>query len=151
MKMQTKAVCVLLSALMLLNILPRDVYTVGSGAVEQAESTDIALPAETEVTAVGEVVSKRTANTKTVWMSDGSYRLVQYASDVHYEANGEWHEYDNSLTLSSASSETVSVNGVSQETTPYFKAASNPGGLKFGQSAATNVLSFVESDNHRVE
>lgn len=48
-----------------------------------------------------EVISERTADTKTFRRVDGTYVLAVYDSNVHYEDNGEWKEIDNSLMLDS--------------------------------------------------
>ena len=92
---------------MVLYLVPAEVYSLKTSAAEPTinniVSTDNVLSTETaEVTALGEDISKRTASTKTIRMSDGSYRLVQYANEVHYEDDGEWVEYDNSLSLSAS-------------------------------------------------
>ena len=61
------------------------------GEVSETESTD-----ETEI--VSEIEDMRTEYTKYFRMSDGSYMAAQYAQPVHFEKNGEWMEYDCSLT-----------------------------------------------------
>lgn len=54
-----------------------------------------------------EVVSERTADTKTFRRVDGTYVLAVYDSDVHYNRNGEWIEIDNSLTQDSKTDSVV--------------------------------------------
>ena len=150
MKSFARIISVFLSMLMVLYVIPAEVYSLKTGATELAidniEATDNVLSTEAaKVTALGEDISKRTASSKTIRMSDGSYRLVQYASDVHYEDNGEWVEYDNSLSLSSASSSgTVTMGGITAGEPIGYQAASNPSGLKFGQSTTGSVMSFSE-------
>ncbi len=139
MKIFSKVLCVFLSVLMVMYLVPNDVY---AKLAVSAETIDADSIVSQEVTAVGEVVSARTASTKTIRMSDGSYRLVQYANEVHYKDEGEWLEYDNSLSLTA--SENVTLDNVSESEAPVFTTASNPGGLKFGQSTADKVLSFSD-------
>ena len=50
---------------------------------------------------VFEVTDKRTANTKTFHLSDGTYYVAQYVTDVHYmDENNVWQDIDNRLILS---------------------------------------------------
>ena len=146
MKLLSKSLCIVLSVLMMLYLIPNDVYMLRSSAEEAAILVDDTSSINaSDVTAIGEVVSNRTASTKTIRMSDGSYRLVQYASDVHYEDDGEWLEYDNSLSLSSASSSgAITMVGATANEPIGYQAASNPSGLKFGQSTTGNVISFSD-------
>lgn len=150
MKLFSKALCIFLSAVMLLYLIPNEAYNVVGSAAEQFAKADDATEPQAEVIALDEEISKRTASTKTIRMSDGSYRLVQYANDVHYEDNGEWVEYDNSLTLSTASTGDASLNGISKAEPPALKTADNPSGLKFGQSSSDKLVSFT-NDNKKLE
>lgn len=43
--------------------------------------------------------SKRTESAKQFKLTDGSYILATYGTPVHYEENGTWKEFDNTLTL----------------------------------------------------
>ncbi|MBO4366367.1 MAG: hypothetical protein J5843_01785, partial [Clostridia bacterium] len=56
-------------------------------------------PEETENAAfvLGEMRDNRTAHTKSFRMSDGSCVLADYAEAVHFEDNGNWTDYDNTL------------------------------------------------------
>lgn len=48
-----------------------------------------------------ELEGLRTADSKTYQLSDGSFKYVGYAEDVHYEdSNGKFYEIDNSITNS---------------------------------------------------
>lgn len=64
----------------------------GSSEVSGEEGS----PSEAAVI-LGELVEKRTADTKYYRMSDGTYQVLQYPQAVHYEAGGGWSEYDNTL------------------------------------------------------
>ncbi len=46
---------------------------------------------------LGEIAEKRTANSKTFRMSDGTLLAAVYPETVHYEEDGEWKEIDNRL------------------------------------------------------
>ncbi len=52
---------------------------------------------------LGEIISERTATSKTFRMSDGICVVAGYESAVHFPAeNGEWQDYDNTLVYSDA-------------------------------------------------
>ena len=47
---------------------------------------------------VGEIVEKRTADTKTFLLSNGSLQAITYNSNVHFKnSDDKWEDYDNSL------------------------------------------------------
>jgi len=149
MKGFARILSVFMCMLMVLYVIPAEVYSLKIGASELTsekieDTNNVLSTASTEVTALGEDVSKRTASSKTIRMSDGSYRLVQYANEVHYQDEGEWVEYDNSLSLSSNS---VILGESSNKDASVFVTTSNPTGLKFGQSTSGNVVSFAEGSN----
>ena len=52
---------------------------------------------EVEAVVVTELEHKRTADTKTFLMSDGSYLQAIYPEQVHYRENNEWVDIDNSF------------------------------------------------------
>jgi len=105
MKKSTKILSLILSVLTLLSVF--SVATPVFAAEVTSESTetidDMTISSEeTEETEQAEIVSEiedmRTEHTKYFRMSDGSYMAAQYAQPVHYEENGEWKEYDYSIT-----------------------------------------------------
>lgn len=52
----------------------------------------------TETDIINEVVSERTANSKTFLRADGTYEVAVYDTNIHFNDNGEWKEIDNSLS-----------------------------------------------------
>lgn len=77
----------------------------GETAAEEAESTDGAgsenelentEPASAQILA--EDTDKREESVKHFRMSDGTIQAAQYAVPVHFEQNGVWTDYDNTLT-----------------------------------------------------
>ncbi|MBQ3934620.1 MAG: hypothetical protein II715_02285, partial [Clostridia bacterium] len=56
---------------------------------EELQSADLAC-------VVGEVDWRRTYNTKTFRLSDGSFTLADYSHKVHFlDESGSWADYDN--------------------------------------------------------
>ena len=143
MKRMSKLIGVMLALLFVFYAIPMSVFESGkqsSITASAAElSTEKATTAETavvEVTAIDEITSLRTANSKTIRMSDGSYKLVQYGSAVHYEQNGVWHEYDNRLTAEDKVT-TADFNG--------YRINSSNIGVKLGANSSDKALSLSDS------
>ena len=105
-KMFSSALCIVLSFLMI-------VYAVPSSAVAYAieELTELLQTEETpaeelpeqsedkELDALFELEEMRTADTKYVRMSDGTYKALVYSGAVHeLDENGKYVEIDNSLS-----------------------------------------------------
>ena len=92
-----------LAFLMVFYLLPVTVFA----DMLDTEDADIEF-VQTEMTAspelendIFEVTDKRTANTKTFHLSDGTYYVAQYVTDVHYmDENNVWQDIDNRLILS---------------------------------------------------
>ncbi|MBQ8475101.1 MAG: DNRLRE domain-containing protein, partial [Clostridia bacterium] len=113
-KIFSSALCIILSFLMI-------VYAVPSSAVAYAieELTELFEAEDTlteefseqneekELDALFELEEMRTADTKYVRMSDGTYKALIYDGAVHeLDENGKYVEIDNSLTASSSDYET---------------------------------------------
>lgn len=81
------------------------------------------LPLDT-ADVVGEIEELRNESSKSFLLSDGSFSVATYDTDVHYQSeDGEWEEIDNSLT---ADQSTGDGNGFSnQEGRVRFKFAEN--------------------------
>lgn len=81
------------------------------------------LPLDT-ADVVGEIEELRNELSKSFLLSDGSFSVATYDTDVHYQSeDGEWEEIDNSLTADQSSRD---GNGFSnQEGRVRFKFAEN--------------------------
>ena len=95
--MKNKIIAVLLSVTLILGVMP-----VVSAQTSDKEIMQTAVNANTEKVEnepyiVGELVEKRTANTKSFLMSDRTVTAAQYNNSVHYKSNGKWENIDNSF------------------------------------------------------
>ena len=97
-----KFLSILLTVALCMQIVPITVFA-QSRSETDTESTVSATSdsiAEAEVPTpeiLAEEVSLREENVKHFRMSDGTVQAVQYAEPVHYEQDGVWLDYDNSL------------------------------------------------------
>ena len=107
-----KGVAIFLAVLFVTQIVPNRFYAAAGALMANAFSAEetpaFPVPVQEEEFAeepffdgqavvLGELEDKRTANTKYFRMSDGSFQALQYPQAVHYEADGTWMEYDNTL------------------------------------------------------
>ena len=73
------------------------------------------IPEEVEPEIISEITEKRQENTKYFLMSDGSFMAAQYSSPVHYlDDDGEWTDYNNSLSEAEATQEQSELFGESE-------------------------------------
>ncbi len=109
MKRTTKILSLILSVVTLLSVFSvatpvfaMEVTEATSESTENTEDNTVSEEVETEEATKAEIISEikedRTEYTKYFRMSDGSYMAAQYAQPVHYKENGEWKEYDYSIT-----------------------------------------------------
>ncbi len=129
MKKSTKILSLILSVLTLLSVFsvatPVFATEVTGNTSENAENVDdITVSSEeteteeNEAEIVSEMEDMRTEYTKYFRMSDGSYMAAQYAQPIHYEENGEWKEYDYSITEDTNENEFVIENSDSEMSFP---------------------------------
>lgn len=110
-------ISVLLTVFLLIQMLPVQAF-----AATGDESSESGVTAEEEVydseaTILGEIVSERDEYVKRFRMSDGTIQAVQYDIPVHYlDDDGQWVEYDKSLSEDDALEEDADLEGVNEET-----------------------------------
>lgn len=110
MKKSTQMLCkilsVFLSFLLVLQIAPMQIIADAYNEATIDENTENTLgvslddidTTEPEAEILAEETSKREQYVKHFRMSDGSYRATQYEVPVHFIQDGEWTDYDNTLT-----------------------------------------------------
>lgn len=87
---------------------------------------------------VGEESSLRTETGKVFRLSDGGYAAVDYGRAVHYLDDGEWQDYDNSLTYTTASDEF--------DTAGYENASSDLR-VRFSPNSASGHLVRIQTEH----
>jgi hypothetical protein len=149
MKKSTRLFSLLLSVVMLICIIPQSVLAeIGeiisgnnSETTNQSSSSNSETTTDAFVYVLGEVIEKRTETTKTFRMSDGSLVAADYGKTIHFaDDNGNWQDYDNTLSYSNASSaDSEDVNG-------YGIAKSNIAFKLANNSNSSNLLKITKDD-----
>ena len=76
---------------------------IAAAAESQAQESETTEDSSTEDAHVlYEDTSMRDESTKYFRMSDGTVQAAQYLTPVHFEQNGRWEDYDNTLSETSA-------------------------------------------------
>ena len=120
-----------------LHAFSQDSGEISSDHENSAESTE-----EKEVYALGEDTALRTAKSKHIRMSDGSYYAAMYANDVHFlNDEGEWEEIDNTLIASNASGND-DVSGVA--------TTAGKINVKFANSSKSSKLVAIKTDDYKI-
>lgn len=112
-KLVCKILSVFLSVLLVIQIAPMQIIADAYHEATVDENTENTLginlddidTTEPEAEILAEETSKREQYVKHFRMSDGSYRATQYEVPVHFIQNGEWTDYDNTLTEVDANTE----------------------------------------------
>ncbi|MGN0526793.1 MAG: DNRLRE domain-containing protein, partial [Acutalibacteraceae bacterium] len=161
MKKATKILSFILSVLMLFSVFsaatPVFAAEVNELTSESAENEDIDVSEEigedTEETGQAEIISEitdmRTEYTKYFRMSDGSYMAAQYAQPVHYEENGEWKEYDYSITEKENSEKTEFVIENSDSDISFPEEFKEDGSAQIEVSARDYEIKFSPVTENR--
>ncbi|MBR5320881.1 MAG: DNRLRE domain-containing protein [Clostridia bacterium] len=112
-KLACKILSVFLSVLLVMQIAPMQIIADAYAEATVDENTENTLgvnlddidTTEPEAEILAEETSKREQYVKHFRMTDGSYRATQYEVPVHFIKNGEWTDYDNTLTEVDADTE----------------------------------------------
>ena len=99
-----------------------------------------AIVSQEEAVIVSELKDKRSADTKTFLMSDGSYLHAVYPEQVHYRENNEWVDVDNSF-------ETTSDNDGNE----VLENKKNTFNVKFSNKAKDKKLVSLKSGKYQIE
>ena len=105
-KLACKILSVFLSVLLIVQIAPMQIIADAYAEATVDENTENTLgvslddidTTDPEAEILAEETSKREQYVKHFRMSDGSYRATQYEVPVHFIQDGEWTDYDNTLT-----------------------------------------------------
>ena len=93
---------------------------------------------------LSEIKEKREENVKHFLMSDGTFLAAEYSSPVHYQnEDGEWIDYDNSLSKSAATDEQETLFGQST----VYETNNEKTNVVFAEKANSNCLISIEADN----
>ena len=148
-----KGLPVFLAVLFILQLVPRHFYAAAGArlanffagnetwSVNRQEppllSEEVSEPSlKEDLSILGELTEKRTADTKYFRMSDGSFQALQYPQAVHYEADGTWIEYDNTLLPDAAAQE--------------LTAASSDAGIHLSKKTNGKKFVRIEKDGYKL-
>ena len=133
-KIFLKVISIILSILLIIEILPMSVL---AQELNDIESTNIDTEVE-EATIIGEIESERTENTKHFRLSDGSFIAATYPEPVHYMADGEWEEIDNTLVEKT-------ING-----TDYYVNEKASNKVAFSQVLSDESVIIQDADGYEI-
>lgn len=104
-----------------------------------------------------EIVSKRTANTKTFDLGNGKFEVRNYMGPVHFKENGKWKQIDTSLVEDTNAAESTNplgkaiafVKGKTQ-TLHTYKVKANDWQAKFAASNDSVGMVRIEADGKKI-
>ncbi len=98
-KMVTRFMSVILSLILIAEVIPMQVIANEySDETSETEKAEILTDNDREdAEPIAEDTSKRDENVKHFIMSDGTMQAAQYDVPVHFQQNGKWVDYDNTL------------------------------------------------------
>ncbi len=102
------------------------------------ESTSVVSQGEAVI--VSEIQDKRSADTKTFLLSDGSYLHAVYPEQVHYRENNEWVDVDNSFESAS-----------DEEGEEVLENEKNSFKIKFSNKAKDKKLVSLKSGQYQID
>ena len=102
---------------------------------------------EETVHILSEIKEKREENVKHFLMSDGTFMAAEYSSPVHYQnEDGEWVDYDNSLSRNRATDEQEALFGQST----VYETNNEKTNVVFAEKANSNCLISIETDSYPI-
>ncbi len=139
----------LLSVLMCI-VMAVQVFPVGAVAEADSAAEDDFVQTETanpEPRIISEDKEKRDEYTKHFIMSDGTFMAAQYQFPIHYrDENGEWLDFDNSLTKDAATDEQKEFFGQGN----VYETNNRKSNTVFAEKANSNCLVLMEDEKFPV-
>lgn len=108
--------------------------------VSSTSDDNASTVSQEEAVIVSEIQEKRSADTKTFLMSDGSYLHAVYPEQVHYRENNEWVDVDNSFETTSDDD----GDAVLENKKNAFK-------IKFSNKAKSKKLVSLKSGEYQID
>ena len=150
MKLTKKIIAVLLTILTLFTtcyivipVFAEYEWETGIDAVDDVEITYD----ETKPEIISEITEKREENTKYFLMSDGSFMAAQYSTPVHYiNSEGDWSDYDNSLSEEKATQEQADLFGESK----LYMTGNEAENVVFAPKSNSNTLVSYEANDYPI-
>lgn len=144
---KSKAMTAIILIFLMVFLLPTQVFAQTLPEKEHQRSSFDSVQGEKEEfgNIVSELKDKRTENTKSFLLDDGTKMIAEYGTPVHFkDKKGGWAEYDNSLVISNAKAtpDEVSVG-------EYSNKKSNIN-VKFSNKAKESNMISVISENYSV-
>lgn len=109
-KTLTKLLSIFLSVLITVSAIPMQSFAESikyndSNETEEIVSAENEFEASGEAEILSEDEAKREEYTKHFHMSDGTMKALQYETPIHFQYNGKWENYDNTLKETDATEE----------------------------------------------
>ena len=106
---------------------------------------------------IAEETGKREESVKHFYLSDGSYLAAQYSTPVHFEENGQWVDYDNSMTeavipLADPEAEPAELQSFAsgQEDTAEYQNTKSDLDIRLAKHSKKNNMVKIKADGHFV-
>ncbi len=125
---------------------------VTDGNVVSGKVTDGNVPSEElqkddEATILSEITEKRSETEKHFLMSDGTFMVAKYSQPVHYQSNdGEWVEYDNTLSEAEATTEQTALFGTDE----IYSTKNQIENVVFAKKSNSNTLVSYEAKDYPI-
>ena len=97
-KFYKKLLATVLSFALILSSVPLITFAQTHIKSETDFSEEASITSNEKAKPIAEIQEKRTSNSKTFLMSDGTYMNAVYSEQIHYSDNGEWKDIDNSFS-----------------------------------------------------
>ena len=137
-KLYKKLLAMVLSVTLILGSVPL-IAIAQTQETTSVNTNSIPTVANEKAFPIEELPEKRTGNTKTFLMSDGTYMNAVYNEQVHYNENGKWKDIDNSFNnVTDSNGENVIENRENS-----FK-------INFSKKAKKNKLVTIKKDQYHI-
>ena len=115
---------------------------VTSGNVTYGNIYDVNVEKKEDAKILSEITEKRDRAEKHFLMSDGTFMVARYPQPVHYQnSEGEWLDYDNTLSEVDATTEQISLFGTEE----IFSTNNQVENVVFAKKSNSNTLVSYEA------
>lgn len=139
----SKVLAIVLSVLTIMSIMPMQTFATEYQNYQTLTTIDV--PEDDDLVIQEEVVSERTANSKTYLLEDGTYCSLTTSEPIHTCSDGEWVDVDTSSELPETINEAMDVLSLAQSSSTDVGV--DDGFIETATEQSINIWGITLSDN----
>lgn len=143
----TRVLAIVLSVLTIMSVMPMQTFATGYRNYQTLTHFDIEPDADLDIK--NEVIEKRSANSKTYLLEDGTYCSLTTSEPIHTYKDGEWVDFESNLTEPDTIDDAISQLSFVQAAS--LNVGSDDGFINTAKDQSINIWGIDDENNVTVD